>query len=514
MRARIVKRIAIVVTGIVLTAIGLSVWARTILSTDVVRETVERQLTLALGQPVAIAGISAGILPRVTMTLRDVRIGAAATIVAKEIAFGTSVRAVLSRRLEHATLHVRGAHVTLPLPRFAFGSTEDGRAAPIRIVSVDEVVFDDVTVESGGHSLHGIVELTPHGRGATVRRAVLAADATTFELSGEITDFGEPSGDLSLQARTIDAATLLPFASAFAKGSGRRDSKPSSGSSSASAAAPDTAAASAGISLGVTAGRMTFGTLEFGQVAASARLTSTELQIKTLRMDFSDGELTATGGLALSGGHGFHLQAVATDVDAAALTKTLGSAGTISGRLSGGLDIASADASLEGAHGSGHLKITNGVVARLGLLRTVVIATSMRTGSSQALADRSTDEPFSQLSATVAIANAVAHTTDLRFESKDLLLTAAGAIGVTGRYVDLAGDLQLSDDLSRQAGRDLVRYTQRDGRVTVPVTISGTASDLLVQIGVVNVLKRAITNRATEEAKKAVAKELQQLLGR
>jgi hypothetical protein len=66
--------------------------------------------------------------------------------------------------------------------------------------------------------------------------------------------------------------------------------------------------------------------------------------------------------------------------------------------------------------------------------------------------------------------------------------------------------VQLSDELSKQAGRDLVRYTQDQGRVTLPATISGSADSPQVRIDVANMAKRAITNRANEEAQKAIKK--------
>jgi hypothetical protein len=71
-----------------------------------------------------------------------------------------------------------------------------------------------------------------------------------------------------------------------------------------------------------------------------------------------------------------------------------------------------------------------------------------------------------------------------------------------GSALDFRGDVQLSDDLSKQAGRDLVRYTQQEGRVTLPATIAGSADAPQVRIDVANMAKRALTNRANEEAQK------------
>ena len=137
-------------------------------------------------------------------------------------------------------------------------------------------------------------------------------------------------------------------------------------------------------------------------------------------------------------------------------------------------------------------------VAALAALAIVPIA------SAASAATESADEPFTTLGATLSIAGGAAHTNDLRFESKDLLLSAAGTVRLDGSAINLAGQVQLSDELSSHAGRDLIRYTQERGRVTLPATITGTAAAPTVRINVADVAKRALVNRAKEEAQKAL----------
>jgi hypothetical protein len=108
----------------------------------------------------------------------------------------------------------------------------------------------------------------------------------------------------------------------------------------------------------------------------------------------------------------------------------------------------------------------------------------------------------------LAVANGSATTQDLRFESPDLLLAATGGLRLDGSAINLAGQVQLSEELTRQAGRDLVRYTQEQGRVTLPATITGSADNPQVRIDMAKVATRAITNKATEEAEKAINKSL------
>src|SRR5690606_32116829 len=98
--------------------------------------------------------------------------------------------------------------------------------------------------------------------------------------------------------------------------------------------------------------------------------------------------------------------------------------------------------------------------------------------------------------------------------SDDVSLDGSGSFGLDGTNIDLVGRLQLSEALTQQAGRDLVRYTQEEGRVTVPVRVTGRAGDLTVTPEAAELLRRAITNKAVEEAGEAIKRGLGSLFGR
>ena len=123
-----------------------------------------------------------------------------------------------------------------------------------------------------------------------------------------------------------------------------------------------------------------------------------------------------------------------------------------------------------------------------------------------AAASRSPDEPFSRLGATLMIASGSARTDDLLFESEDLSLTAQEYLALDGSAVNLHGQIQLSERLTKEAGSDLERYTQEGGRVTLPVIVSGSVDNLAVRIDLSEMAQRAIRNRASEEARNAIQK--------
>jgi uncharacterized protein involved in outer membrane biogenesis len=210
------------------------------------------------------------------------------------------------------------------------------------------------------------------------------------------------------------------------------------------------------------------------------------------------------------------IKAKLSDVDMQAVTAFAGSPDSITGRLSGVLDLTAALASpgsiMHAARGTTRIQIMNGIVKNLGMVRTIVISTSGRSGTQAS--ERSADERFTRIGATLAIASGQARTQDLKFESNDLLMDAAGALALDGSAIDLRGKVQLSDELTKQAGRDLVRYTQEGGRVTLPITVTGPASAPQVTIDMASAAQRALTNKATEEVERAIKRNLGGLFGK
>ena len=183
--------------------------------------------------------------------------------------------------------------------------------------------------------------------------------------------------------------------------------------------------------------------------------------------------------------------------------------GLVTGHMNGSLmltgrGLSAADV-IASAHGAARATIANGAIKGLGLVKGAVLATSMRGGGVSQATSASSLEPFTSLNGTFAVANGAATTSDLTFTSNDVLLAAAGTVRLDGSAIDLAGPLQLSDTLSKQAGRDLVKYTQKDGRVTLPAKVTGSADNLHVGLDTGDLAKRAVTNAAGDAAKKLLA---------
>jgi uncharacterized protein involved in outer membrane biogenesis len=503
------RAVLVVVALLVVGAIGLVVWARAVLGGDAVRRTAEAQLSRALGQPVTIGSADATILPRVTLNLREVTIGQPARVAIGRLHFGTDFRALLSRRIEHAAVRLTGARFELPLPPLAVSSTEgSSTGAPVEIASVDSIEIADAEIVSGGRVLRVDAELVPTGRGLDVRHAVVTAADTRVEISGAISDPSGPVGQLTATASSINVLDLVTFATEFSAGL-------APAAADAPRATPTPDAVPMDLHVAIDARRAMVGTLALDALTGRARLTPSHVTMQPIAFSVFDGKYD--GLLAFSPGSPptFQVQAAVAGIDVAALMAFAGSGNAVTGRLTGTMDVTGrAGAPAGSARGRARIEIADGTVAGLNLVRTVVLAGSMRKDSQAQVSGvpASRAEPFDTLSATFAIGDGVAQTNDLQFRSRDVLLTGTGALDLQKNAVDLVGRLQLSDDLSKQAGRDLVRYTQVDGRVTLPVVVRGTAGDLAVTIDVGDAARRAIANRAAEEAKKAIARALGRII--
>jgi uncharacterized protein involved in outer membrane biogenesis len=518
-----------ILLGVLLLSAGIWVWARIVLGADGVRTAVAAQLTRALGQPVSIGGVGATIFPRVTLRLDEVTIGAPARITADRLLVGASLRALLSRRIEQASLRLTGARIELPLPAFAF-ATADGPAnaaspdtgtpasRPIEIVSVEEILVRDAVIVSGGRTLLADLEIVPGPTGLAIRRLDLTADGEAMHITGQITDLTAPAATLNVTAGTIGFDALILFVTDFARGAGLAGDDPLEAGSASDAPVGTVAMSAMDVDVTIDADAATFGALRIADLAGHARITSTAWTFDAVRFGLFGGEYEGALTLSLEDTPAFRLNAALLDVDMGAVTTFAGHPGAITGRLSGTLDVygrgLDAHAALQSARGSARVDLVDGIVRNLGLVRAIVLAGSMRDESRAAAREVPNDEAFSRLGATLALAGGTARTGDLRFESPDLLLEADGTLALDGSDLDLEGEIRLSEALTRQAGRDLVRYTQEGGRVTLPITISGSIADYEIGIDLADLTRRAIINRATEEAEEAIRRGLGGLIGR
>jgi uncharacterized protein involved in outer membrane biogenesis len=249
----------------------------------------------------------------VTLSLDHVGIGQPAKIQVKTLRVGTNFRALLSRRIEHASMNLAGARIELPLPDFATGSTskpsppaaDAQSSSSVEIVSIDEVTFNDVDIVSGGRTLHGDVEVVPQGKGVLVRKVALTADNATINATGEITDLDGPTGQLTIKAGALNVDSLMRFVTDFSQASGMAaapGSKPAPTPPPASPSKMD-------ITVSVEADRATMGTLTLDKLAGKARVTPAGVTLEPASFGVFGGRYEGSLALSLGTVPDFHLKA-------------------------------------------------------------------------------------------------------------------------------------------------------------------------------------------------------------
>jgi uncharacterized protein involved in outer membrane biogenesis len=359
-------------------------------------------------------------------------------------------------------------------------------------------------------SARGTVRLDVVDGAVTVERADLGIGNATLEVTGQITDIAAPAGELQISAGDLGLLELVEFFSEFAAGG---ESAGPSAPTAPVSASPSMSGMDLSLVLEASSARM--GTMTLDALTGRARVTASGLTLEPLRFGAFGGTVEGALAFSLGGVPAFELAANLDGVDAAAAMAFVGSPDTISGVASGRLELMgtglTAGDAMRSARGTVRLDVVDGAVKGLGLVRTLVLATSMRSDSQAEIATTRPDGSFTRLGMTAAVDAGVASTSDLVFESPDVLLAGAGTIQLVSTEVDLVADVQLSEALSSSAGRDLVRYTQQEGRVTLPATVTGPVEALAVRLDAADATRRALTNRAEEAAKNALGRLIKRI---
>jgi hypothetical protein len=445
MSARAVTRALLIAAGvvIVIAAVGAFLVHRA-LGSDLVRTTLERQLAERLGQPVHIASASTALFPKVGVDLHDVAIGEPATVTLGRVEVHTGLGALFSREIAHAEVVLANGRIPFPLP-FPLGSSpaaSSGRGgAGLTITSIDRIALRNITLATALPPVTIDLDAALHGDRLDIESMTATSGDTRLEASGALTNLSELKGQLAVKGDLHAAGTVAKDLSATA------------------AISPD------GVVLSPLSFAM-FGGGYKGRLAAALRSGTPRLDV--------DGNVAG--------------------VDVPQLMALTGSAGAITGTLSGHVAVVATGsdgaALLRSAHGDITALITDGTLPHLDLVRAVVLAFGKPSGAPP----EGSGAAFTRLGGPLRLANQVVTSDRLALESRDLDMRMKGSLHLGTGAVAADGDVVLSRELTAQAGTDLRRYAQQDGRVIVPVTVSGTLSSPTVFVDIAAAAKRAIGN--------------------
>ncbi|PYR77140.1 MAG: hypothetical protein DMF87_16745 [Acidobacteria bacterium] len=487
------RRVLLLAVGVLLVlAVALAAAAYWFLSGDGVRVALESQATKWLGQRVTIGAASARIFPRPAITLRDVRAGDPVRIMLAEVQLSTGLKPLWSHRVEDAEVSVADSRVDMPLA-FPLPAPDERGAAPasssdsVQVVSIRTIKLRNITVASRGRQITVSADSSLSSAHLNLDRFTAASGKTSLEASGLVQLTPRLDAQLDVKANHVDVDDLIALADAFAPRAPRRTaaSTPLPGRIVARVSA-ETARAS-GVDVRDFATTM---------VAQGNRITLSPASFQlfggsyhgVLDVDAEPGALRAT------------FRAQIADLDVAQLAAFGGVADTITGRLSGsgtftGRGATVGDA-IAAATGEGKVSIVNGVLKRLGLVRTVVLF----FGRPAQDAGASTDN-FERIDASFALVRQVIAASALSLHSSDVDLVGQGTLTIPTKALDGQMDLSLSEALSARAGTDLARFTREGNRILLPAVIGGTLDAPHVTIDAGAAVRRGLRNEVQRRLK-------------
>jgi hypothetical protein len=490
------KLLLILVGLIVVVVLGVVAIAFATIDADLVRTSLEQQLSARLGQPVTIAAASARVYPRAAVELRDVAIGQPPAVQLKHVRLATGLRGLWSRTVSEAEIDVSGARVVLPLSinLGADGTSSGESSSAFTVTSIERISLTDVSVTAGRETVSIDLESSIEGDRLAVSRLGIRTGSSRLDASGELTSIAAMRGAFEAKTSSLDLDELMAIGSAMTA------AVTSGAPASATASAPGASQMRLSVKLSTPAG--TFSTYSFSNLSTTVEMVPGRLSLSPLAVDSFGGRFegrveAATAGpvpvLTLDG----RLQRV----DVPALLKASGAAGGITGTLGGTIALrataADLDALLKSATGSLDLAISDGSLPGLEMVRTIVLAFGKPTGAPV----EGSGSAFSRLGGSFSLADGVLRTETLTFASRDFDMSGGGAFHLFGGQVEGAVNVVLSRELTAQAGTDLRRYAQEDGRVIVPARIGGTLERPRVSLDLAAAARRAIGNEIQRRTK-------------
>jgi len=454
-----------------------------LLVSDLMRTELERQLSAYLQQPVAIKSARAAIFPRVALALDTVVIGAQQSIALENVRIVTGLRPLLSRRVEQAEVRVRNGRLTLPLPFTLTPEIGPAVAEPagFALASIESIELRGITLVSGGQEWQVDADCAVAGDRLDVSQLTASGPTTRLRASGALTSISGLQGQFTAQAEPLGVDELLAFGSGLSR-------SPANGST----AAPATPM-SLVIALTAPAGR--FAGYDFRGLTTTASITPAGLALAPLSVSSFGG--TFAGRLDVSTARATPAMKLAGRVDSldvATVLQAAGSQGGVTGTLGGAVTLAASgtetQALLRTARGSVAATIVNGTMPRLELVRPIVLAFGKPTGAPPA----GSGSTFTRLGGDFALADGTMATDDLTMTSRDFDLAGRGTVHVASGALSARANVVLSPELTAQAGVDLRRYAQEDGRVVVPATLGGTLQQPTVSLDIAAAARRALTN--------------------
>ena len=315
------------------------------------------------------------------------------------------------------------------------------------------------------------------GDGVEAKGFTATLGETTWRGDLAVHDLGAPRVNFALAADQADLGQLM---SALTRGPG---SGQASAQGSAGAQSDLLSKAAGGGTIAIKSG--TFNTLAFSDLRATVTLDGRTIRFAPLGFGLYGGKYAGESAVDLRGvAPVIQHDCVLVGVDANGLLSANTNMkdvlhGTLSARFDGSGSGQTMEALLKSLVGSGDFKIVNGTLTRSSMLKGLSDVAGLfgeRTLTQLSQRMTTNETPFSALTAAFRIAGGQLTTDNLQLQSNDFGLAAKGQVALD-RRLGFQGRIVFSDLISRtlrEEGSRAVYQGEENGRVAIPVAVSGT----------------------------------------
>jgi uncharacterized protein involved in outer membrane biogenesis len=519
---RVRKLIIAAVVFLLVLGIGAALALRALLDPQMLAHTIASQATLWLERPVHIGAARAHVFPTPRITLTTVGVDGPQALTADEVIVGAGLRALFQRRVEDAVVRVRNGKITLNpaaptsqsiVPRDAGASTPVPAApAPgssgggFTIASVGEIRFENVTVTGGGRTLRVDFEGALNGDALDVPSLSASSGQTSIEGKGTVTSLQRLDGTFDFTSRLLDVDDVLALLTALVP-QASSSTHPSRPSGDAKGFGFGHIVAKAKVEKARALG------YQIDDLTTSIDLQGATLTANPLRFELYGGRYDSTLVLDLSADRTvLDHKATLKGANVATLAQLLGHPGAATGSLNLTMRVRGAGQDLGAAartvHGAADVNVLNGTLQGLDVVRQtfVVLGTA---------APPNAGKRFDSLTAKLTLAGGAMTADDVVMHAPDFDLRGHARVAPNNA---LGGQAQvtLSDALSKQAqGRNKdLKLMFEDGRIALPVALSGTLLQPSVTPDMGTLLARAAQNKMKAEINKATGKVGSDLLNK
>jgi AsmA protein len=247
--------------------------------------------------------------------------------------------------------------------------------------------------------------------------------------------------------------------------------------------------------------------LKLAKLNATVRLASGRLDVAPLSMNLYEG--TANGNLSLNAnGNQLALKQTLAGISINPLMKDLADKDLLDGRGNVALDVSSRGDSIaamkKALGGTASLSLKDGAIKGINLAQSLRDIKgklgAKQDATQQARAGDKTD--FSELTASLRIANGVARNDDLAMKSPFLRLAGAGDIDIGAGQMNYVAKASVVANSAGQGGKDLEHLKG----ITVPVRVSGPFESLSYKLELANLVADAAKAKVEEKKEEVKAK--------